>query len=144
MLFKDLAPMVKKPSGMAYATFSDIKAIISSDVYDKTEQDLIKNYNSSMTVPQLVFLGLDEARKDGLQYKNYTGAPHFAVDITPKGSYETQANKIVRDMEQKGMQFLEGRAMSFPADVGERAPIPRLTKTLTFESRAFCHGPSAS
>lgn len=120
MLFKSLAPLVKKPSEIAYATLNDIGSIVSSDIYDKSEEDLLKNYNSSKTVPQLVFLGLDESRKDGLKYKNYIGAPYFAVDVTPKGSYENEARNVVRNMEQRGLQFLEGRAiLSFPADVGE-------------------------
>lgn len=122
MVFKNLAPLVRKPTEIAYARFEDINPIISSDVYDKSEEDLVKNYNSSRTVPQLVFLGLDETRKDGLHYKNYVGAPHFAVDVTPKGSYEAEANNVIAKMEQQGFHFLEGRAMSFPADVGEYRP----------------------
>jgi NAD+ diphosphatase len=119
MVFRSLSPLVKSPSEIAYATLNDLKPILISNPYDRTEDQIVKEFNSSISTPQLVFLGLDESQTDGLQYKNYTGAPQFAVNITPKPSYEEEAKGVVMELEKRGFSFIEGmRAMSFPANIG--------------------------
>ena len=81
---------------------------------------MIKEYDSREKTPQLIFLGLDESDANGLKYKNFGGAPHFALDITPTAPYEEAANGVIAELEKKGLSFVEGmRAMNFPADVGE-------------------------
>ena len=117
MAFRNLSPLVKTKSEVSYLTLSEIRPLVPTNPYEKTEEDLIKAYDSATTTPQLVFLGLDETNKSGLKYKNYTGAPHFAIDISPKGTYEEAANHFIEDVEKQGLSFLEGmRAMDFPAD----------------------------
>lgn len=119
MVFKNLSPLVKAPAEISYASYSDLKALIATNPYEKSEEEIIQEFDSRKRIPQLVFLGLDEKAKDGLRYKNYTGAPHFAFDITPVVPYEETANGVIAEMEKKGLNFLEGmRAMNFPADVG--------------------------
>lgn len=119
MVFKDLSPLVKSPSEIAFAKHADIQAIVPENPYEKAEEEIIKQYNSSRATPQLVFLGLDESKRDGLQYKNYIGAPQFAVDITPRSSFEVEARGVIAEMEKRGLTFIEGmRAMNFPAEVG--------------------------
>jgi NAD+ diphosphatase len=120
MVFKNLSPLVETPSEISYASYSDLKSLIPTNPYEKSEEDLIKEFNSQKKIPQLIFLGLDERVKDGLTYKNYTGAPHFAFDITPVAPYAEAANGVIAEMEKKGLSFVEGmRAMAFPADVGK-------------------------
>lgn len=70
---------------------------------------MIGEYNSAVTIPQLVFLGLDENDKAGLRWKTYLGAPFFALDVTPKGTIEKEANELVAEMEKRGLVFLQGR-----------------------------------
>ena len=124
MVFKNLSPLVKTSSEISYASYSDLKPLIPTNPYEKSEDDIIKQFDSRKKKPQLIFLGLDEKVKDGLSYKNYTGAPHFAFDITPVAPYEEAANGVIAEMEKKGLSFVEGmRAMAFPADVGKRAPL---------------------
>lgn len=119
MVFRNLSPLVKSPSEIAYAKHSDIATLISSNPYEKEEEEIKKEFNSSKATPQLVFLGLDESRRDGLKYKNYTGAPQFAIDITPKAPFEQEAEGVIIEMEKRGLTFIEGmRAMNFPAEVG--------------------------
>lgn len=119
MVFRNLSPLVKSPSEIAYARQSDLKPIFPSNPFDKTEEEIVREFNSSTSTPQLVFLGLDESKKDGLQHKNYIGAPQFAVDITPKVSYEKEARGVIAEMEKQGLTFIEGmRAMNFPANTG--------------------------
>lgn len=119
MVFRNLSPLVKSPSEIEYARYNDIRPLIPSNPYEKTEEEIIKEYNSSASTPQLVFLGLDESMRGGLKYKNYTGAPRFAVDVTPKGSYEAEAKGVTGEWNERGLTFVEGmRAMNFPAEVG--------------------------
>jgi hypothetical protein len=130
MVFKNLSPLVKTPSEISYASYSDLQSLVPTNPYEKSEEDMIKEFDSRQKIPQLIFLGLDERVKDGLSYKNYTGAPHFAFDITPVAPYEETANGVIAEMQKKGLSFLEGmRAMAFPADVGSWA----------FPAGAMCH-----
>lgn len=132
MVFKNLSPLVKTPSEISYASYSDLKSLIPTNPYRKSEQDEIKEFDSQKRIPQLVFLGLDERVRDGLVHKNYTGAPHFAFDITPVAPYEETANGVIAEMEKKGLSFVEGmRAMAFPADVGKRASLTSCRGFLT-------------
>lgn len=81
---------------------------------------MVKNYDSSFTVPQVVFLGLDEARTaNGMSYKSYVGTPYFALDVTPKGTIEEEAKGVIAEMEGKGLSFNTARAvMSLSAEEG--------------------------
>lgn len=81
---------------------------------------MIKNYDSSITTPQVIFLGLDEARKEnGMGFKSYVGTPYFALDVTPKGTIEEKANGVIAEMEKKGLSFDTGRmVMSLSAEEG--------------------------
>ena len=69
-----------------------------------------------------MFLGIDEKVKgeSAFSHKVFTGAPHFALDITPKKTFEKVANELNEKFLDSGLKFSEGmRAMSFPADVGK-------------------------
>ena len=145
MVFRDLSPLVKTPSEIAYAKHSDIKSIIQKNPYEKPEEELIEEFNSSTSTPQLVFLGLDESTRNGLQYNNYVGAPQFAVDVTPKGSYEEEANSLIAELERRGLSFAEGmRAMNFPAGIGVcKETVPLLFETDS-ESGNIRYGQSSS
>lgn len=85
---------------------------------------MIKSYDSRKTHPTLIFLGLDESRKEeGMTWKIYSGMPYFAVDVTPKGSEEQQtaAKDVISVMEAKGLSFFQARVvMSFSADEGTK------------------------
>ncbi|KAI9822545.1 MAG: NADH pyrophosphatase [Pycnora praestabilis] len=116
LLFKDLSPLAKDHTKLAYASYEDIQPLIGKDPYAKSEEQLISEYNSSLTIPQLVFLGLDEKNKQGLEWNIYIGAPYFAIDVTPKGSVEEKCHGVIKEMESRGLQFVEGRMhMSLPA-----------------------------
>lgn len=117
LLFKNMEPLVKSSTQLTYVSYKDVQPIIGEDPYAKSEEDLIKEYNSATYIPQLVFLGLDERKKESFQYKNhYQGAPFFALDITPKGPITSAAETLISNMESKGCSFLPGRMhLSLPA-----------------------------
>jgi NAD+ diphosphatase len=131
LVFKTLSPVIKSPTEIHFATLDDLKPLFPSNPFDKPEKELVEEFDSRIDHPQLVFLGLDENVKDGYSYRNFTGAPHWAVDITPKKTFEKEANELAEKFTSSGLKFSEGmRAMSFPADVGESASIlslPMLT-----------------
>ncbi|KAF2865844.1 NUDIX hydrolase domain-like protein [Massariosphaeria phaeospora] len=116
LLFNKLEPLLKSPTEIAYAKFADIQPIIGDDPYAKSEEDVIKEYNSATYVPQLIFLGIDE-RKEGFAYKDrYKGQPYFAVDVSPKGLVTEAAEALIKSCQAKGLEFSKGRMhMSLPA-----------------------------
>ena len=109
MLFNDLAPLSRDPTALAYAKHEDIKSLVGENPFEKTEEQIIKEFNSSITVPLVLFLGLDERKKDGFEHGIYKGTPFFAVDITPRGTLEKEANKVIEESKAKGLVFIEGR-----------------------------------
>ena len=116
LLFENLNPLAKDPSHLEYVSYADVVPLIDEDPYSKTEDQLISEYNSTITIPQLLFLGLDERNKQGLTYNIYTGSPYFALDVTPKGTISSQAESLIQKMRSRGLEFLKGRIQaSLPA-----------------------------
>ncbi|KAI9784893.1 MAG: NADH pyrophosphatase [Peltula sp. TS41687] len=139
LLFNNLAPLGKDPGTLAYVRHADVKPLIGDDPYSRTESQLIAEYNSSVTIPQLVFLGIDEKSKDGgLQWKVYRGAPYFALDVTPKGTVEKASQGIIAEMHSRGLTFLGGRLnSSLPAS--EAAIFAQARSFLDWNARnPFC------
>lgn len=126
LLFNKLDPLVSSPTSIATVTFADVKPIIGEDPFSKTEEETIKEYNSSIYVPQIIFLGLDE-RKEGLVYKDhYKGQPWFAVDVTPKESVKEAAEKLIEGLKEKKLEFINARMhMTFPAQEGKPEILTR-------------------
>ncbi|KAK5056810.1 hypothetical protein LTR84_012342 [Exophiala bonariae] len=120
ILFKTLSPLITSPTELYFAKYDEIKSLIPSNPFEKTEKEQVEEFDSRIEIPQVVFLGIDEKSKDGslFHYKNFTGAPHFALDITPKKTFEKEAIELTESFVKSGLKFSEGmRAMSFPADV---------------------------
>ncbi|KAF2111217.1 NUDIX hydrolase domain-like protein [Lophiotrema nucula] len=117
LIFNKLEPLIKSPTELAYATFKQVQPLIGEDPFHQSEEDLIKEYNSEIYNPQLIFLGLDERIKDGFKYKeHYKGQPYFALDVTPQKSVTEAAETLIKDVEGKGLSFSKGRMhMSLPA-----------------------------
>ncbi|KAJ5908564.1 hypothetical protein N7495_001246 [Penicillium taxi] len=119
VLLNNLAPLTRSPAELYYAKYDEVRKLVSQELFDQSEDDLIKSFDSRKTNPILIFLGLDESRKEGLTWKNYTGSPYFALDITPRGSdaQQTAAKDIISTMEEKGLSFFQARVvMSFSPD----------------------------
>lgn len=128
------------PYSLAKLKLADVQPLIGQDPYAKTEEQMFEEYNSTVTIPQLIFLGLDEKYKDGgLAWKKggleakpgaeeYKGAPLFAVDVTPKGSVKEAAEELVQKVQGSGSKFLEGRMLlGFEAGEGESTGVGLLS-----------------
>lgn len=109
LLLKDLAPLAQDPTKLAYATYDQVKGLIGDNPFEKNEEDLIKNYNSSITSPLVLFLGINEHQPEGFEYDLYKGKPYFAIDVTPKGNMKKEASSVIESMMAKGLRFIEGR-----------------------------------
>lgn len=108
LLLENSSPSVKDSSSLAYLTKSDIEPLTGSDFFEKTEDEWVKNFNSSVARPVVLFLGLDEKQKSGFEYKEYKGTPYFAIDVTPKGDLAEKAKSVVEAVKAKGITFLPG------------------------------------
>lgn len=113
---------MKTPAELYLAQYAEVRKLVPEDFFDESEEHMIKNFDSRKTRPHLIFLGLDESKKAGtLSWKIYSGAPCFALDVTPNGSEEQQAHAkdIISTMEAKGLEFFKSRiVMSLSADEG--------------------------
>lgn len=140
LLFNDLSPLTKSPSKLEYASYKDVQPLIGDNPYSKSEEQLISDYNSTITVPQLLFLGLDENKDSGFEYSIYQGSPYFALDVTPKGTVTAEAQKLIENMKSRGLQFAEGRMhMSLPA--AEAAIYAQARALLDWNARnPYCAG----
>lgn len=122
LLLNNLAPLTRSPAEVYYAQYDEVRSLIPSDTFDQTEEEMIKGFDSRKTHANLIFLGLDESRKEGsMTHKIYSGIPFFAVDVTPKGSpaQQTACKDIISAMEEKGLSFFQTRVIStFTPDEG--------------------------
>ncbi|KAF7936890.1 hypothetical protein BELL_0012g00180 [Botrytis elliptica] len=142
LLLNNLAPLTKDPSHLAYSSHSDITGLTGQNPFEKDEETMIKEFNSSKTLPLVLFLGLDERSKDkeGFKHGIYSGTPYFAIDVTPKGTYENEANSVVKAMQEKGLVFQEGR-MLMSLDAQEAAIFAQARALLDWNARnPFCGG----
>ncbi|KAB8360898.1 hypothetical protein FH972_024631 [Carpinus fangiana] len=122
ILFNNLAPLVHSPSRLAYVPFADVKPLVGENPFSKDEKTMIDEYDSAVTIPQMIFLGLDARSREGgepLTWKDHKGAPTWAVDVTPKGTISSAAESLIKAVESKGLTFQEGRMiLSLPAEEG--------------------------
>ncbi|KAL4870271.1 hypothetical protein BDV12DRAFT_63880 [Aspergillus spectabilis] len=120
VILKDLAPLTRSPAALYHAKYDEVRKLVPETVYDKSEEEIIKEHDSRKTEPHLIFLGVDETPKeDGFSWKIYSGTPYFALDVSERGSKEQQANakEVLAEFEAKGLSFLQARvAMTFSAD----------------------------
>jgi len=120
---------------MYYGRRSEITSLVGENPWSKPEKQMMEEYSSNITIPQMIFLGLDERthaktervgdEKDdgeGFAWKEvYKGAPLFAVDVTPKGSIAEKCETLIKEMTDKKLEFLEGNRrmiLSLPAEEG--------------------------
>ncbi|KAK3110226.1 NADH pyrophosphatase [Teratosphaeriaceae sp. CCFEE 6253] len=120
LLCKDLQPLVQSSSQekLAWVKYDDVKPVIGEDPYSTTEEAMLGGYDSGRYVPQMVFLGIDEKDKEGLEYQGknkYRGAPYFAIDVTPKHTVKEACEKLIAEQESKGLAFAKGRVMEIEA-----------------------------
>ncbi|KAI0535612.1 NUDIX hydrolase domain-like protein [Xylaria digitata] len=140
LLLDNYSPLAKDTSTLAYVSKEDIAALTGLDPFRKTEEEQIKSFNSAVTQPIVLFLGLDE-KKTGFEYREYKGNPYFAVDVTPKGSIEEKAKSVIEAVKTKhGVSFTPG-ARLLTLNAPEAAIYAQARALLDWNARnPFCGG----
>ena len=138
LLFNNLAPLAKDPTKLHYASYQDVQPLIGENPYAKSEANYIAEYNSAITIPQLLFLGLDESQKSDFEWTIYKGNPYFALDVTPKGTIKEPSENLIKAMQSRDYKFIEGRMhTSLPAS--EAAIYAQARALLDWNARnPFC------
>ncbi|KAG6365536.1 hypothetical protein INS49_007147 [Diaporthe citri] len=110
------SPLNRTRRRLAYVGYPEVTPFTGTDPFEKSEEQMIKDFNSDEFKPLILLLGLDEAHKlpasegdPGFEYKEYKGRPYFAVDITPKGSAAGGANKVIDAVKAKGYSFYQNQ-----------------------------------
>ena len=126
LLMNELAPLVDDTRNrLAYLNSAEVTPFTGPDPFAKTEEEMIKDFNSEESHPLILLLGIDEAHKlesndnASFEYKNWKGRPYFAIDITPQGVSEASANSVIDVAKQKGFSFFtDQRHMGLSAAEG--------------------------
>ncbi len=125
LLLESLAPTVTedKPPRLGFVSTDDVVPLTGPDPFVRTEEELIKGYNSEEPRPIVLFLGIDDkglmGNKGDFRYKAYEGSPYFAVDVTPKGSLADKAKEIGDAAKAKGLSWhTNARSMTLSAGEG--------------------------
>ncbi|KAH8673559.1 NUDIX hydrolase domain-like protein [Xylariales sp. PMI_506] len=140
LLMNGLSPLAKDPAHLAYVEKSYIEPLTGADPFKKTEEEVIKEFNSDITQPVILFLGIDEKKTTGFEYKEYKGAPYFAVDVTPKGTITEAANSVIEAVKGTGVDFLPG-VRHITLNSSEAAIYAQARALLDWNARnPFCAG----
>lgn len=131
LLLNELAPLVDETQKrLGYVSYADVKGLAGPDPFEKTEEEMIKNFSSDEEKPLILLLGIDEGNKlhlpstsEPFAYKGHTGRPYFAVDVSPKGKLAAEAGKVVEAVKAKGFSFSANqRQMNLVYGEGENFP----------------------
>ncbi|QBZ55516.1 hypothetical protein PoMZ_00415 [Pyricularia oryzae] len=115
-----LAPLVHTAEkSIAWITREDVAPVTGSGPFDKTEEDMINDFNSEESHPVIILLGLDDKQKmtasdqDVFQHKDYKGTPYFAVDFTENQDVVTSLASregLSFNQDQRSLGFNPGEA----------------------------------
>lgn len=110
---------------LAFFAFDEVSSLIGADPFHLTEDETIKAFDSTRSSPLVVFLGILEDDGDhghiaSGEHGDIGGQPHFAIDITPKGSHSERAKSFLKDQESKGHSVDSNpRGMTLHPDAGK-------------------------
>ncbi|KAI8626806.1 NUDIX hydrolase domain-like protein [Xylariaceae sp. FL1651] len=140
LLLDNYSPLAKDTNNLAYVSKEDVVPLTGPEPFKKTEEEQIKTFNSTITHPLILFLGLDEKQK-GFEYREYKGNPYFAIDVTPKGSIEEKAKSVIEAAKTKqGLSFIPG-ARLLTLNAPEAAIYAQARALLDWNARnPFCGG----
>ncbi|KAI1655061.1 NUDIX hydrolase domain-like protein [Daldinia decipiens] len=139
LLLDNLSPLAKDHANLSYVTRDVVVPLTGEEPFKESEQEQLKDFNSAITQPVVLFLGIDE-RKPDFQYHDYKGKPYFAVDVTPKGTIEAKAKSIVDIAKANGVSFIDGRRL-LTLNAPDAAIFAEARALLDWNSRnPFCGG----
>ncbi|OTB06789.1 hypothetical protein M426DRAFT_98607 [Hypoxylon sp. CI-4A] len=110
LLMDNLSPLAKDAATLSYVTRDVVVPLTGEEPFKKSEEEQLKDFNSSITQPVIVFLGIDE-KQPGFKYRDYTGNPYFAVDVSAKGTVAEKAKSVSEAVKANGISFVDGRRL---------------------------------
>ncbi|KAK0674343.1 putative peroxisomal NADH pyrophosphatase [Cercophora samala] len=107
LLLDNLAPLVKTDDAaqLAFVSLGEIVGRVGGDIFEKTEEELIKEFDSEREEHVVVFLGMDEkgvlgghgGSEEKFKYKEFEGVPYFAVDVSKWEGKEELKEKLGKE-----------------------------------------------
>ena len=136
----NLNPLVAEKTHLVYLSFEDVKPLIGHEPFLLSEDESIKQFDSSKPHPLVVFLGMLEGKGTSSEeiqtseHGSVKGDPFFAVDITPKGPSSEAAGALLKTQEGQGRSIQTNpRSMLLHGEAGMRTtPIRHLCKEKVF------------
>lgn len=129
LVLHQLSPLTVDKSRLALLPFDDVKPLLGADPFRLSEDEAVREFDSTAETPLLVFLGVDEGSQAAAKFSSdhgpIRGEPFFALDATPRGPYAEAAAALVQKLEGQGLVLQkDARAMTLHADQGERETRP--------------------
>lgn len=161
LLMNSLGPMVESKQNdarLAFAGPEDVKGLLGSgeEVF-RSEEEVVGGYDSEAAGKgerMVMFLGVDlvdekkqqqpQEGEDVFVWKEFRGAPFFAVDVTPReGDGEegkAKAEELIKKMEEeKGHAFLSASARGMALEAGHAAMYGQARAVVDWNARnPFC------
>ncbi|KAK4443959.1 NUDIX hydrolase domain-like protein [Podospora aff. communis PSN243] len=150
LLMNGLAPLVlaSDSAELGFVSGEEVYPLTGREPFVKTEEELIREFDSSVTRPVVVFLGVDEngsfrghggEKGEGFVYKEYRGVPYFGVDVTPRGTLSEVAKGVVERVKGLGMEFHESSPRHMGLHAGQAATYGYARALLDWNARnPFC------
>ncbi|KAF7726885.1 Peroxisomal NADH pyrophosphatase nudt12 [Apophysomyces ossiformis] len=122
IVFSNLDILMSK-DGLYYANFNELAFIIEQ--FDK------ETFGAEFT---LVFLGIDEAGGKGED-----GISYWAVDITPRGAYKDEFERLNKEFEAKEAKFSPARPKAFLLNKKDASIVAQARAMVDWNARnQFC------
>ncbi|KAI1769093.1 NUDIX hydrolase domain-like protein [Hypoxylon sp. FL1150] len=139
LLMDNLSPLAKDPAHLAYVTRDVVVPLTGEEPFKESEAEQVKEFNSTVTRPVVLFLGIDE-KQPGFEFREYKGNPYFAVDVTPKGTIADKGKSITETVKSTGVSFIDGRRL-MSLNAPEAAIYAEARALLDWNARnPFCGG----
>lgn len=135
MALDNLNPLVNNDGQISWLGLEDVEILIGSHLYEISEEETIKQFNSTKFYPLVLFLGLWEHGLASVEqfatseHGTVKGLPFFAIDVTAKGAdSESSAAFLEKQKEQGRVIQTNPRAMTLKPDGGQN-PAPSFLHT---------------
>ncbi|KAH6890521.1 NUDIX hydrolase domain-like protein [Thelonectria olida] len=145
LALQDLNALVVDKTTLSYLTFEDVKQFIGAEPFKLTEDEAIKEFDSTQPSPLVVFMGmLEEGNESDYiesgDHGNIKGHPYFAIDITTKGIHSEKATEFLQAQEAKSLSVDKNpRGMSLHPDAA--ALFAQARSIIDWNARSpFCAG----
>ncbi|KAI8328609.1 hypothetical protein EDC96DRAFT_452768 [Choanephora cucurbitarum] len=127
LVLNGLQAIYNTEGSLQYLSYSDVASAVDR-VY---LQDSAVPNNSDTT---LVFLGMDERQKE-------ESVAYWALDITPKGTYEQEYTKLIQELESRGFEFCRTLPRAFSMDKEASSILAQAAAMVDWNTRnAYCSG----